>query len=104
MTLMEGLRSLVLSQACKRWTEAVHGMLLQRSVKKAQQKSAVGGGTMITDSGNPYEAVDLTRPRSRDDGRSFKRFVVAIFSFFIAFWAGAITLLVCVVLREKGIL
>ncbi len=62
------------------------------------------GGTMITHTGNPYEAVDLTQPRSRDDGRRFKRFVVALFSFFIAFWAGAITLLVCVVLREKGIL
>lgn len=52
---------------------------------------------------NPYEAVQVTKVRRNGDTRFFKHFLVALFSFFLAFWAGAIALFACVVLHEQGV-
>lgn len=52
---------------------------------------------------NPYEAVPIAEDRRRNSARHFKRFVVALSSFFIAFWVGAIAVFICVVLHERGV-
>lgn len=84
--------------------QTVREMPVLQSLNNIQRKIALVECPMTNQPGNPYEAVTVTKKPVRDGGRSFKRFVVALFSFFIAFWAGAIALLVCVLLHEKGVL